>query len=133
VLSARLRAGSKAGADLVAVLVFVGIGRSVHAHGLSIGGMASTAWPFLAGLVVAWATLALAHRPAVSLGGGAVVCVVTVAVGMALRVVSGQGTAVAFVLVALGFLGATMGGWRLLALCAASGRCPRPTARDVRQ
>jgi len=35
--------------DLVAVLVFVGIGRAVHAHGLSIGGLASTAWPFVTG------------------------------------------------------------------------------------
>jgi hypothetical protein len=101
--------------DLAAVLVFVGIGRSVHAHGLSIGGMASTAWPFLVGLLAARAALVLLRRPAASLGDGVAVCAVTVAVGMALRVVSGQGTAVAFVLVALGFLGATMGSWRLVA------------------
>src|ERR1035437_8030659 len=33
--------------DLAAVLLFVGIGRSVHDHGLSIAGMVSTAWPFV--------------------------------------------------------------------------------------
>ena len=114
------------------MLVFVGIGRSVHAHGVSIGGLASTAWPFLSGLLVAWVALALAHRDAATLSSGAVICVVTVAVGMVLRVVSGQGTAFAFVLVALGFLGATMDGWRLMALLVRA-RCPRPTVRDDRR
>jgi hypothetical protein len=101
--------------DLVAVLVFVGIGRSVHAHGLSIGGMASTAWPFLSGLAVGWVALTLAHRAPASLWSGERVCAATVAVGMVLRVVAGQGTAAAFVVVALCFLGAFMCGWRLLA------------------
>jgi hypothetical protein len=120
--------------DLVAVLLFVGIGRAVHAHGLSIDGMASTAWPFLSGLVVGWVALTLAHRAPASLGSGALVCLATVAVGMALRAVAAQGTAAAFVVVALCFLGAFMCGWRLLArMLRVSGRCPRPTARDVRR
>jgi len=120
--------------DLVAVLVFVGIGRAVHAHGLSIDGILSTAWPFLSGLVVGWVALTLAHRAPASLGSGALVCSATVAVGMVLRVVAGQGTAAAFVVVALCFLGAFMCGWRLLArMLRVSGRCPRPTARDVRR
>lgn len=101
--------------DLVAVLVFVGIGRAVHAHGLSIDGMASTAWPFVSGLAVGWVVLTLTHRAPASLGSGALVCGATVAVGMALRVVAGQGTAAAFVVVALCFLGAFICGWRLLA------------------
>jgi hypothetical protein len=101
--------------DLVAVLVFVGIGRSVHAHGLSIDGLASTAWPFVSGLAVGWVALTLGHRDPASLRSGALVCGVTVAVGMVLRVLAGQGTAAAFVVVALCFLGAFMCGWRLLA------------------
>jgi hypothetical protein len=101
--------------DLVAVLVFVGIGRAVHAHGLSIGGVASTAWPFVTGLAVGWVAVTLAHRAPASLSSGALICGATVAVGMALRVVAGQGTAVAFVVVALCFLGAFLCGWRLLA------------------
>jgi len=100
--------------DLVAVLVFVAIGRSAHAHGLNVGGMASTAWPFVAGLAAGWGTVSFRHTPPLSLRGGLVVCLATVAVGMLLRVVAGQGTAVAFIVVALAFLGATMCGWRLL-------------------
>ncbi|MGP0030957.1 MAG: DUF3054 domain-containing protein [Acidimicrobiales bacterium] len=101
-------------ADLAAVLLFVGIGRSVHDHGLSIAGMASTAWPFLAGLAVAWTALALWWHAPTPLVAGVIVCAVTVAVGMTLRLVSGQGIAFAFVLVALAFLGALMIGWRIL-------------------
>lgn len=103
--------------DLVAVLVFVGIGRDVHvhAHGLSLGGLASTAWPFVSGLALGWVVLILAHRPPGALGSGALVCGATVAVGMTLRVLAGQGTAFAFIVVAVCFLGATMCGWRLAA------------------
>jgi hypothetical protein len=101
--------------DLVFVLVFVAIGRSVHDHGLKLAGIASTAWPFLPGLAIGWILIAVTRRNLVSLTGGTVVCISAVAVGMVLRVVSGQGTAFAFVLVALGFLGLAMVGWRILA------------------
>jgi hypothetical protein len=100
--------------DIAGVLLFVGIGRTVHAHGLSIAGMASTAWPFLSGMAAGWLVLAGCRRDATSIVGGLVVWISTVALGMALRVISGQGIAIAFVLVALGFLGATMLGWRVL-------------------
>jgi len=100
--------------DLAAVLLFVGIGRDVHGHGLTIAGVASTAWPFLSGLVVGWVLIAAWRRDGASFAAGLAVCISTVTVGMVLRVVSGQGTAFAFVLVALGFLGAIMLGWRAL-------------------
>jgi hypothetical protein len=115
--------------DLAAVLLFAGIGRAVHAHGLSLAGLASTAWPFLLGLCAGWVALAVSRRDGSSVSGGLVVCVSTVALGMVLRVIAGQGTAVAFVFVALGFLGAVMVGWRLLAgllsspASPCSGRC----------
>jgi hypothetical protein len=99
--------------DLASVLVFVGIGRSVHSHGLSLTGLTSTAWPFVAGLAVGWAVLIGAGRDPVRPLSGLVAVISTVALGMTLRVVVGQGTAVAFVLVAIGFFGATMLGWRL--------------------
>jgi hypothetical protein len=102
-------------ADLAAVVVFVVIGRTVHAHGLSLAGIVSTAWPFVTGLTTGWLSLAIVRRDGPSLSGGLVVWIFTVALGMALRVISGQGIALAFVFVALGFLGATMLGWRLLA------------------
>jgi hypothetical protein len=101
--------------DLVAVLVFVVIGRAAHAHGVGIGGLVSTAWPFVAGLAVGWLVLSILRGSAGSIWSGALVCVLTVAVGMTLRVLAGQGTAVAFVVVALCFLGAAMCGWRVVA------------------
>lgn len=110
---------------MVVVLVFVGIGRHTHDHGLAPAGVASTAWPFLVGLAVGWTGLVALHRVPTTVRSGAVVCVATVAVGMALRVVAGQGTAFAFVVVALGFLGALMLGWRA-ALAVVTGRRGRP-------
>src|ERR1700722_5617052 len=98
--------------DVAAVLVFVGIGRSVHEHGLSVAGMASTGWPFLSGLAIGWLVVAARGRDLTSWLGGLVVMLATVAIGMVLRVIAGQGTAVAFVVVALCFLGAAMLGWR---------------------
>jgi cobalamin biosynthesis protein CobD/CbiB len=101
-------------ADAVAVLVFVGIGRAVHSHGTSVAGLASTAWPFLSGLVAGWLVASGLRRDAASVLGGLLVLISTVALGMALRVISDQGTALAFVVVATCFFGATMIGWRLL-------------------
>jgi len=102
--------------DLACVLLFVGIGRSVHAHGSSLGGMVSTAWPFVTGLAVGWGALGVWRSPGATVTSGAIVTASTVVVGMTLRVVSGQGTAFAFVLVAFGFLGGTMIGWRLVGI-----------------
>ena len=103
--------------DVACVLVFVIIGRASHGEGLI--GVASTAWPFLAGLAGGWlATAGLAGRawrqpyrlwPA---GVGAWLGAVTL--GMLFRVVSGQGTAAAFIGVALAFLGLFLLGWRLI-------------------
>ncbi len=36
-------------ADIVCVVVFCTIGRRSHAEGLTLGGIAETAWPFLSG------------------------------------------------------------------------------------
>jgi hypothetical protein len=112
-------------ADLAAVGLFVGIGRSAHGHNLSVSGFASTAWPFLSGLAAGWLAVIARRRDAASLRGGSAVWLSTVVLGMVLRVIGGQGTAVAFVFVALGFLGATMLGGR--AVVAALGGRRRPT------
>jgi hypothetical protein len=100
--------------DVVAVLLFVAIGRSSHHDGLSLAGMASTSWPFLAALVIGWSAGRAWRRPA-GLAAGVAAWIGCVACGMALRVVAGQGTALAFIAVALGFLGLELLGWRLLA------------------
>lgn len=105
--------------DICCVLAFVIIGRASHAHGETPGGVASTAWPFLAGLAIGW--LGAGRAGAGGAGGqrlrvrqGVIVWLATVAVGMILRVIAGQGTAVAFIAVALAFLGLFLLGWRVL-------------------
>ena len=104
--------------DVVAILIFVAIGRGVRDHGVNLRGLASTAWPFLVGLGVGWFVLIRQHRPITTMSGGVVAWVSTVVLGMILRVVSGQGTAVAFIVVAFVFLGAFMFAWRVVALRA---------------
>jgi hypothetical protein len=102
--------------DVACVLVFVIIGRAGHGEGLA--GVASTAWPFLAGLAGGWlATAGLAGRPLRPLRpwpAGVGAWLGAVALGMLLRVMSGQGTSPAFIGVALAFLGLFVLGWRLL-------------------
>jgi Protein of unknown function (DUF3054) len=101
--------------DVAAVLVFVVIGRASHHDGETIPGVASTAWPFLAGLGAGWLVARVWRRPAALVPSGVAAWLGTVAVGMGLRVVAGQGTAISFIIVALCFLGLFLLGWRLLA------------------
>ncbi len=102
--------------DVASVLAFVVIGRAAHERGLALAGVASTAWPFLAGLAAGWGAARAWRGPTSLLPAGVAAWLSCVALGMVLRVVSGQGTALAFILVSLGFLGATMLGWRLALL-----------------
>ena len=46
----RMRAALSLVADACCVLAFVVIGRASHGDGETVAGIASTAWPFLAGL-----------------------------------------------------------------------------------
>jgi hypothetical protein len=101
--------------DVAAVLVFVVIGRASHRDGETIPGVASTAWPFLAGLGAGWLVARVWRRPVALVPSGVAAWLGAVAVGMVLRVVAGQGTAVSFIIVALCFLGLFLLGWRLLA------------------
>jgi Protein of unknown function (DUF3054) len=101
--------------DIACVLIFVIIGRANHAKGESLAGIASTSWPFLAGLGAGWLASRAWRRPLAIRPVGLVVWLSTVAVGMVLRVISGQGTAVGFIAVALAFLALVLLGWRRLA------------------
>jgi hypothetical protein len=94
------------------------IGRASHTKGEAVGGIASTAWPLLAGLAADWLAVRAWRRPLMVWPIGIAVWLCTVALGMVLRVVSGQGTALAFIVVALVFLGLFLLGWRLLARLA---------------
>ena len=105
-----------AGLDAGLVVVFVSIGRSSHAEGLDLAGIAATAWPFLTALVVGWLAARAWRHPLSVWPTGAIVWAVTVIGGMLLRVASGQGTQFAFIVVATLTLAAFLLGWRLIAL-----------------
>jgi hypothetical protein len=102
--------------DCCCVLAFVIIGRARHdaAGGLGLSGVASTAWPFLAGLCGGWLAVRAWRRPLVLAPSGVGAWLGAAGLGMGLRVAAGQGTAVAFVLVALAFLGLFLLGWRVV-------------------
>ena len=113
-------------ADVLAVLVFVLLGRTSHREGGAVAGYLQTAWPFLVGTASGWLALLVLARagrelPGRALRAGLVVLVATVGVGMALRgSVTGKGTPVSFLLVATIFLAVFLLGWR--AIRRAAGR-----------
>lgn len=122
------RVALTAGLDLLVVAVFTLIGRRTHDEPLDLGGWLHTAWPFVIGLLVGWAVVALLGRTwPTRVGHGISVWACTVVLGMLLRALSGQGTALPFVIVATLFLGATLVGWRAVAQKVA------PTERPVGQ
>src|SRR3984885_12093617 len=100
------------GRDVCWGLIFVISGRASHTKGEPRAGIASTAWPFLAGLGIGWLAARGWRRPLAIRPEGLVIWLAAVALGMIFRVVSGQGTAVAFIAVALAFLALFLLGWR---------------------
>ncbi|MEP7161723.1 MAG: DUF3054 domain-containing protein [Dermatophilaceae bacterium] len=103
------------GLDAALVVLFAGLGRLSHDEGVTFGGLAVSAAPFLAGTFAGWAMLLWRGwaRPA-SVRGGTVVWLSTVVIGMLVRVVAGTGTAFTFVLVALAVNALFLLGWRAL-------------------
>lgn len=104
-----------AAADVVAVLVFCAVGRRSHDEGLSVSGVAATAWPFLSGTVVGWLASRGWRRPAAVAPTGVVVWLCTVAVGMLLRKATSAGVAASFVIVAASVTAVLLLGWRAVA------------------
>jgi hypothetical protein len=98
--------------DAVCVVAFCIIGRRSHAEGLTVAGVAETAWPFLTGTALGWLVIRGWRRPTSPTSTGLAVWLTTVVVGMALRKVSGQGTAISFVVVASLVTAALLLGWR---------------------
>lgn len=112
----RAAAGVRAfAADLLCVAVFCTIGRRSHAEGLSIAGIAETAWPFLTGTVVGWLFSRGWQRPMSLAPTGVVVWACTVVVGMLLRKATSQGTATSFIVVATLTTAVLLLGWRAAA------------------
>jgi len=100
------------GVDVVGVLVFCTVGRRSHAEGITIAGVATTAWPFLTGTVLGWLASRGWRRPTAVAPTGVVVWLSTVLVGMALRKASSAGVAVSFVVVAASVTAVLLLGWR---------------------
>jgi peptidoglycan/LPS O-acetylase OafA/YrhL len=100
------------GVDVIGVLVFCAVGRRSHDEGLNIGGVATTAWPFLAGTVVGWLASRAWRRPTAVAPTGVIVWLGTVVVGMVLRKASSAGVAASFVVVAASVTAVLLLGWR---------------------
>jgi len=99
-------------ADVVCIAIFVAIGRRNHAEGVTLSGVAQTAWPFLAGLAVSWVVYRAWRAPTAVLATGLRVWLSTVAIGMGLRAGTGEGIPLSFIAVATAFTGALLLGWR---------------------
>ncbi len=104
------------GLDVVFICLFAAIGRRSHAETGALLGVATTAWPFLAGMAAGWLVwVAAAGRAPLLVRDGIPVWLGAVTIGMVLRQLTGAGTAVSFIVVATVFLGATLLGWRAVA------------------
>lgn len=101
-----------AAVDVVCVLVFCTVGRRSHDEGLTVAGIAETAWPFLTGTVLGWLLIRGWRQPTALVPTGVAVWVATVVVGMALRKATGQGTALSFLVVASTATAILLLGWR---------------------
>ncbi|MGK2867046.1 MAG: DUF3054 domain-containing protein [Mycobacterium sp.] len=101
--------------DLVCVVVFCSIGRRSHAEGLTVTGIAETAWPFVTGTLAGWVAARAWQRPATLYPTGLIIWVCTVAIAMLLRKATSAGTASSFIVVASVTTAVLLLGWRAIA------------------
>jgi len=106
---------SAAAADALCVLAFCAVGRRSHAEGVTISGVAGTAWPFLVGAVLGWLLSRGWRRPLAVVPTGLAVWVCTIAIGMVLRKANSGSVAVTFVVVASTVTALLLLGWRGIA------------------
>lgn len=101
--------------DIVAILLFVAIGRRSHDEGGSVIGEAlRVAVPFLLGLAVGWAA-SRAWKAPVAPANGIIIWLGTIVVGMMLRrFVFDRGIALPFIIVASLFTLLFLVGWRVV-------------------
>ena len=102
------------GLDLAAVLLFAATGRNSHDEGITLAGVATTAWPFLVGTALGWLLARAWRRPTALMPTGVVIWISTVVVGIALRLASGQSTELkpSFLVVASVSTAVLLLGWR---------------------
>jgi Protein of unknown function (DUF3054) len=116
------RAALAALADIVAILVFVAIGRRNHDEGTTVDGIATVAAPFLIALGVGWIVARAWTRP-MQVEVAFIIWPVTVALGMVLRNLAfDRGTALPFIIVATVVTGVFLVGWRMVVARVRQGR-----------
>ena len=98
--------------DAVCVIAFCAIGRRSHAEGLTIAGLAQTAWPFLSGAGAGWLLARGWRSPTAVVPTGVAVWLGTVVVGMLLRKATSAGVSTSFVVVASLVTALLLLGWR---------------------
>jgi hypothetical protein len=99
--------------DVLCILLFCAVGRRSHAEGITVTGVAETAWPFLTGTTVGWLLARGWRQPTAVVPTGVTVWIATVVAGMLLRKASSQGVAASFVVVATLVTAALLLGWRV--------------------
>ena len=120
--------------DLILVVLFTIVGHYTHSHNFDPEGLMTTAWPFVASLVLAWLLAAVWDRPISPLATGTGVWAITVLVGLVLRGVTGAGgepgtVPVSFMIVAASLNLITLVGWRIIASAVAGGSSRRGRSR----
>ena len=120
--------------DLILVVLFTIVGHYTHSHNFDPQGLMTTAWPFVAALVIAWLLTAVWDRPIAPLATGTGVWAITVLGGLVLRGIAGQGedpgnVAVSFMIVAASLNLITIVGWRLIATAVSGGSGRRRRSR----
>src|ERR1700739_828522 len=103
------------GVDVIGVLVFCAVGRRSHDEGLSITGIATTAWPFLTGTVVGWLVSRGWRQPTALVPTGVIVWLCTVGGGVVLRKARSRGVGASCVVVASSVTALLLLGWRAVA------------------
>lgn len=101
-------------ADVIAVVVFVLIGRANHHEGDGLRGVWHTAWPFLVGTALGLVIVAIRKSDPRSIRSGLSVWIWTIVIGMVVRHSIGGGTPIDFVIVAACVLGLFFLGWRVV-------------------
>ncbi|CAM3943337.1 DUF3054 domain-containing protein [Smaragdicoccus niigatensis] len=113
--------------DVIAVFAFAAIGRASHTEGLTLPGIAHTAWPFLVGLAVGWViVVATRLRGEQVWPAGVAVWGSTFVIGLVLRGLSGAGLSGLFPVIAGISLAVVLLAPRAIASFV-SGRLNRPT------
>lgn len=103
--------------DVVAVVLFVAIGRRSHDESNGVVGFLRVLVPFVLAVLLSWGVFVLAtkgSRAGHTLTRGWLIWIGTVGAAMVFRRLDGRGTPLSFVIVTTLFLGLFMLGWRAL-------------------